>query len=56
MLRFGLPREAMVSLRIYGVDGGLVRELAASRFPAGEDSVRWDLENERGMRGSTSCG
>jgi len=47
-LRFGLPRDATVSLRIYGVDGRLVRELAGGMFAAGEHALAWDLRDGSG--------
>jgi hypothetical protein len=47
-LRFGLARDADVSLRVYDVTGRQTRALAASRFPAGERTVTWDLTDEHG--------
>jgi hypothetical protein len=47
-LRFGLPRDADVALRIYDLAGRETRALAASRFTAGERSVIWNLADERG--------
>jgi flagellar hook capping protein FlgD len=42
-LRFGLPRDATVSLVIYDAGGREVRSLAAGRFPAGEHALTWNL-------------
>jgi hypothetical protein len=48
VLRFGLPREAAVSLAVFDVNGRLVREVARARFPAGEHAVGWDLHDSAG--------
>ncbi|HET9253129.1 MAG TPA: hypothetical protein VFP58_13535, partial [Candidatus Eisenbacteria bacterium] len=40
-IRFDLPRPGRVALRIYSVDGRLVREWRES-LPAGRHRVRWD--------------
>ena len=42
-LRFGLPRNAAVSIAIFDVTGRLVRELAGTQFAAGEHALTWDL-------------
>jgi hypothetical protein len=47
-LRFGLPRDADVSLRIYDLAGRQTRALASSRFAAGERTMTWDLTDESG--------
>ena len=47
-LRFGLPRESLVSVRIYGVDGALVRDLATGTLAAGEHQLPWDLRDAHG--------
>ncbi|MFN2370222.1 MAG: S8 family serine peptidase, partial [Candidatus Krumholzibacteriia bacterium] len=52
-IRFELPAEARVSLRVYDVAGRLVRTLAAGRLPAGSHAVRWDGRDDRG-RGAAS--
>ncbi|MBE0564426.1 MAG: hypothetical protein IH621_00585, partial [Krumholzibacteria bacterium] len=52
-LRFELPTEARVSLRVYDVAGRLVRTLTAGRLPAGPHAVRWDGRDDRG-RGAAS--
>ena len=46
--RFGLPREAAVSLVVFDVNGREVRELARTRYPAGEHTVGWDLRDASG--------
>lgn len=52
-IRFALPAEAAVSLRIYDVAGRLVRTLVGGRLPAGEHAASWDGRDEGG-RGSAS--
>ncbi len=47
-LRFGLPRDAAVSLAIYDVNGRLVRELAAQVMTAGDHAVAWDVRDAAG--------
>ena len=47
-LRFRLPRDADVRLRIYDVAGREVRRLASGAQPAGEHTIRWDLRDEGG--------
>ena len=52
-LRFVLPREAAVSLRIYDVAGRLVRTLPGGLLPAGPHARTWDGRDDRG-RGAAS--
>lgn len=47
-IRFDLGRTARVRLRVFGVDGSLVRTLADRAFPAGEHRLIWDGVNDRG--------
>lgn len=47
-IRFELGRTARVRLRVFGVDGSLVRTLADRAFPAGEHRLLWDGVNDRG--------
>ena len=49
LLRFGLPRDAHVSLALFDANGRRVRELAARDMPAGEHSVRWDGNDSNGQ-------
>jgi len=48
MIRFELARGARARLRVFGVDGSLVRTIADRVFPAGESRVYWDGQNDRG--------
>ena len=41
-LRFSLPRDGYVDLKIYDVAGRLVRTLASGSRPAGANDVRWN--------------
>jgi hypothetical protein len=47
-IRFELGRAGRVRLRIYGVNGALVRTLADRPFPAGDHRLVWDGEDDRG--------
>lgn len=47
-LAFGIPRDAVVALRIYDVEGRMVRSLASSSFSAGEHALAWDLRDAEG--------
>jgi len=48
-IRFSLPRDTRVSLRIYDVSGRLVRTLLDGERAAGPHSERWDGRNDRGQ-------
>ena len=48
ILRFGLPRDANVSLAAYDVVGRKVRDLATGRWPAGQHTVTWNLLDAAG--------
>ncbi|HET9233700.1 MAG TPA: Ig-like domain-containing protein, partial [Candidatus Eisenbacteria bacterium] len=49
-VRFDLPEAANVSLRVYGVDGGVVRTIARNEpYPAGRHTVSWDGRTEQGQ-------
>ncbi len=47
-LRFTLPREAQVTLRIYGLRGELVRTLVEGLRPAGPTDADWDGRDQSG--------
>jgi photosystem II stability/assembly factor-like uncharacterized protein len=47
---FVLGGRSHVDIRIYGVDGRLVRALAATALPAGEHEIEWDGRDSRGQR------
>jgi hypothetical protein len=48
VLRFALPREAVVRLAIYDLSGRRVRTLAEGAQPAGERAVSWDVRDDAG--------
>lgn len=48
VVRFGLPREARVSLALFDPQGRRVRILLAGTAPAGEYSQRWDGADDAG--------
>jgi hypothetical protein len=48
--RFGLARDARVSLAIYDLAGRRVRALEGGTLPAGEHVATWDGRGERGER------
>ena len=48
-IRFLLPRETHVALRIYDASGRLLRVLANGRFPAGQHGVSWNGRDHRGQ-------
>jgi hypothetical protein len=53
-IAFDLPRDGTVSLRIYGLDGSLVRVLADDQpFSAGEHGIQWDGVDESGRRAAS---
>ncbi|MFH1679563.1 MAG: M1 family aminopeptidase [Candidatus Eisenbacteria bacterium] len=47
-IRFSLPVEEQVRLRIYSTSGRLVRDLVDGRLPAGAHQVVWNGRNETG--------
>jgi flagellar hook assembly protein FlgD len=47
-IQFTLPSEGVVRLRIYNLQGQLVRELLHEQRPAGAHTVTWDGKNDRG--------
>jgi hypothetical protein len=47
-IRFGLARDARVKLRVFAVDGSLVRTLADRSYEAGEHEVSWDGRDAQG--------
>jgi YVTN family beta-propeller protein len=52
-LRFDLPEADRVSLKVFGLDGSLVRTLADDEpYPAGRHAVVWDGRNAMGQRTS----
>jgi hypothetical protein len=47
-IQFSLPAEGMVTLRIYNLQGQLVRDLLHEQRAAGIHTVSWDGRNDRG--------
>jgi hypothetical protein len=47
-IAFDLPREMPVMLKVFGVDGRLVRTLADGPMHAGRNRVRWDGTDDAG--------
>ncbi len=50
MMRYGVPAESFVSLRVFDAAGRLVRVLANGRMPAGDYNTSWDLATNSGQR------
>ncbi len=48
VIRYSLPRESQVRVRIYNILGQKVRTLVDRKETAGPKSVTWDGKNERG--------
>ncbi len=48
-IRFALPEASEVSLRIYNLQGQLVREVVNSRYETGRHSIVWDGKDARGL-------
>jgi FlgD Ig-like domain len=49
VIRFGLDRGGRVQLRIFSVQGSLVRTLADRPYSAGEYGLAWDGRDDRGL-------
>lgn len=49
-VKFALPEEATVSLRIYDVRGALVKVVSSGRIESGTHSITWDGRNQYGER------
>ena len=49
VIKFSLPEESKVTLRIYNVLGQVVNTLVDQALPAGNHSVTWDGKNEQGV-------
>jgi hypothetical protein len=50
VIRFTVPEDGIVSLRIYDVAGRLVRTLANEKRQANHYEIQWDGRDERGQR------
>lgn len=47
---YGVPIGTRVEIRLYDVNGQLVRRLLEEEVPAGEYSVSWDMRDDNGLR------
>lgn len=47
-IRYALPQEARVSIKVYNVAGQLIRTLVSCPMAAGYHSVRWDGKTDNG--------
>lgn len=52
-LRFSLPAPAHVKLRVYDLQGRLVRTLVNAPYPAGHFTVNWDGRDDDGQAAAT---
>jgi flagellar hook capping protein FlgD len=50
VLRYALPRESQVSLRVFDVGGRVVVELESGVSSAGQHAVTWNLRDRGGVR------
>ena len=49
-IRFTVPRDGKVSLKVYDLSGRLVRTLVSGRLDAGGHAVTWHGDDDRGAR------
>jgi len=54
-IEFQLPQASHVTLKIYDLQGRLVKTLADGEFPAGTHRVKWDGRDEREMKRLQVC-
>lgn len=54
-IKFSLEKDSKVSLKIYDLNGKLVKQLANQHFTSGEHIVTWNRENSNGQRVSSSA-
>lgn len=47
-IRFGLPREATVTLKVYNLLGQEIKTLVSGREPAGLQTASWDARDQNG--------
>ena len=48
MISFSLPRAENISLKIFDVEGRLIRTLANEPMSAGTHELTWDSQNDNG--------
>ena len=49
MIRFSLPNQEQVQLKIININGQVVRNLVNNGLPAGTHSIRWDGRDNQGQ-------
>ncbi len=49
-IRFALPEDGSVSLKIYNAQGQLVRTLVSDSYQAGYHNLEWDTTNDAGLK------
>jgi len=47
-VRFGIPEDSRISLKIFDINGRLVRELCEEEFESGYHQIPWNGTNDRG--------
>lgn len=53
VINYSIKREGKVSLRIYDITGGLVKELINKVVPRGDYTISWDGSNQDGEKVSS---
>ena len=48
MIEFGLPREQRIALRVFDIEGRMLRTLERGLLPAGNYRIAWDGRDDRG--------
>jgi len=48
VIKFSLPQDARVTLKVYNILGQVVNTLVDEALPAGNHSATWDGKNEQG--------
>jgi len=52
-IRFSLAKQGDVTVKVYDVNGRLVRTLVAGVLPAGPHAVTWKGDDDRGARAAS---
>jgi FlgD Ig-like domain len=55
LIRYSLPGESSCQIRIFDVNGGLIRTLLDGTAAGGEHSLYWDGRDRRGVPAPTGC-
>jgi hypothetical protein len=48
-IRFQIPKNTFVKIRIYNVLGQCIRTLSEKEYPAGVNNVKWDGKDDKGI-------